>query len=163
MLRAWMPALIWMTVIFVGSTDLLSSQRTSRFLGPILRWVIPGISDESVRTAQFIVRKCGHLTEYAFLAVLFHRALSLTLRTPTLWSWRAAIGAFALAACFAVTDEIHQGLVATRYGSGIDVLIDSAGAAIGLSTVWAWDRFRSRRAPPADPAADSAAFSRAGK
>lgn len=161
MVRAWMPALLWMMVIFVGSTDLLSSQQTSRFLGPFLRWIIPGISDESIRAAQFVVRKCGHLAEYAFLAVLFHRALSLTLRTR-LWNWRTAIWAFALAAGYAITDEIHQGLVATRYGSGIDVLIDSVGAAIGLAAVWAWHRFRfaTRQAHPADSPANSAAFSR---
>ncbi len=163
MLRAWVPALVWMVVIFVGSTDLLSSQQTSRFLGPFLRWLSPGISEESIRFAQFIVRKCGHLTEYALLAALFYRALSLTWRTSALWAWRTALGAFALAAAYATTDEIHQGLVATRYGSGIDVLIDSAGAAFGLAAIWAWQRVRSakRPAPPADYGADPAAFSRA--
>lgn len=145
MLRAWTPALLWMLAIYIGSTDVLSSQQTSRFLGPFLRWLVPGISDDGVRAAQFFVRKCGHLTEYALLAALFCRALSLTLRPAALWTWRTAARAFALAVSYAITDEIHQGLVASRYGSGLDVLIDSAGAALGLGAIWFWQTYRSRR------------------
>jgi VanZ family protein len=165
-LRAWAPALLWMLAIYIGSTDVLSSQHTSRFLGPLLRWLVPGISDDGVRAAQFLVRKCGHLTEYALLAALFCRALSLTLRPiATLWTWRTAAGAFALAAAYAITDEIHQGLVASRYGSGLDVLIDSVGAALGLGAIWFWQTYHSRRerSRQADCAAEPAALCRAGK
>ena len=40
--------------------------------------------------------------------------------------------ALAVAAIFACTDEFHQTLVPGRTGQALDVLIDSAGAAVGI-------------------------------
>src|SRR5207302_10580778 len=40
-LRYWLPVLIWLVMIFVGSTDLMSTEHTSRIIGPILRWLHP--------------------------------------------------------------------------------------------------------------------------
>src|SRR5262249_31317101 len=33
-----LPVILWMALIFAGSTDLLSPHRTSRMIGPLLRW-----------------------------------------------------------------------------------------------------------------------------
>ena len=79
--RYWLPAIAWMIIIFSASTDVMSSQHTSRVIGPILRWVFPGISEETVSRVQLVVRKCGHLTEYAVLAWLLWRAW----RKPEIW------------------------------------------------------------------------------
>src|SRR5580765_3111762 len=56
LLRTWFPVALWMGVIFFLSTDELSDQRTSRFIGPFLRWLNPGISDTAVRKIQYAVR-----------------------------------------------------------------------------------------------------------
>ena len=37
-----------MAFIFVGSTDAFSSGHTSRFIGPFLRWLSPGLPDAAV-------------------------------------------------------------------------------------------------------------------
>jgi VanZ family protein len=146
LIRNWLPVLLWAVVIFWGSTDALSTQRTSRFLGPFLRWLAPGLSDEAVDRVRYAVRKTGHLFEYAVLAMLLNRALrGQSTDQPVAWSWRRAGWALGLAAAYALTDEWHQSMVTTRFGSGWDVLIDVAGAAMGLAISWCFARRRSRR------------------
>src|SRR5437762_14140264 len=73
-LRYWLPLLVWLGVIFFGSTDLMSAEHTSRFIVPFLRWLKPDISPETLASIHFIVRKCAHLSEYAVLALLLLRA-----------------------------------------------------------------------------------------
>jgi VanZ family protein len=137
-----------MCCIFAGSTGTLSSQNTSRFIGPFLRWLIPNISESAIHDVQTVVRKCGHLSEYALLAGLFWIGCRQPRRKdPRPWSWRPAALALGLAFLYAVTDEFHQRFVPSRYASPVDVLIDTAGAAFGLILIWVWFRFL-RRQPP---------------
>ena len=127
--RYWMPLIIWMTLIFLGSTDVLSAEHTSRFLIPFLRWLDPEISWAALRSIQILVRKIGHLTEYAILAVLVWRAL-----TGSNWkSSRAFTASLAACALFAASDEFHQSFVPSRTSSIHDVMIDICGALIGLA------------------------------
>src|ERR1700720_2539031 len=74
-LKYWLPILIWLCIIFVGSTDILSAEHPSRFLIPFLRWLDPNISFATIAKIHVALRKIGHLTEYAILAALFWRAL----------------------------------------------------------------------------------------
>ena len=78
MLRYWLPVLIWMGVIFLVSTDLGSANHTSRIIEPLLRWAVPDISPKTIEVVQTIIRKGGHLTEYAILALLTLRAIALS-------------------------------------------------------------------------------------
>ena len=134
-----------MLVIFSGSTDLLSSQRTSRFIGPLLRWLKPEISDVTIRRVQFAARRAGHVTEYAVLALLLWRAKRQPQpNDPRLWPWREAIWAFAFAALYAATDELHQAFVPSREARAGDVALDSLGAALGLLVFWRWGRWRQK-------------------
>lgn len=134
-----------MILVFSASTDLFSSQRTSRFIGPILRWLVPDLSDVAVYRVQYAVRKTGHVTEYAVLAVLLWRALRQPRRDDDRpWTGCDARRALALAAAYALTDEAHQALTASRMGSGWDVLLDITGAGLGLMLVWGWGRWRGR-------------------
>jgi VanZ family protein len=141
-LRYWLPLFIWMLLIFIGSTNLLSAEQTSRIIGPLLRWLQPDISAEAIAHMQFFVRKGGHVTEYAILAVLFWRALRATLRsTPPL---RIGASVALVCALFAASDEFHQSFIATRTASETDVLIDICGALIGLLICAAFTRRPSR-------------------
>ncbi|MHB8523972.1 MAG: VanZ family protein [Limisphaerales bacterium] len=74
LVNCWGPVIALMALIFVGSTDLLSSRHTSRFIEPFLRWLIPGISPAALERVHLAVRKSGHLTEYGVLAALLWRA-----------------------------------------------------------------------------------------
>jgi VanZ family protein len=124
-LKYWLPVLFWMVFIFIGSTDLMSAEQTSRFIGPFLRWFAPEITDATIASIQLIVRKCAHLAEYAILSALLLRALRQHLLA-------ARSVAFVLAALYAVVDEFHQSFVPSRTGSPWDVLTDSIGAILGL-------------------------------
>jgi VanZ family protein len=131
-LKYWLPVLIWIGLIFVGSTDALSAEQTSRFLVPFLRWLDPQISFATIAAIHFALRKLGHLTEYAIFAALLWRALRRGTRLQAkmsilfLFAWLAA-------AIFAVTDEFHQSFVLSRTASPVDVMIDICGAMIGLA------------------------------
>ena len=70
-----------------------------------------------------ILRKGAHMTEYAILGLLLLRAVG------------GELPAFVLGIAYAITDEIHQHFVRGRHASPIDVLIDTAGVAIGIFLV----------------------------
>lgn len=131
-LKYWLPVLLWIGLIFLGSTDLMSAEHTSRIIGPILHWFNPDVSAETVARVQLFVRKIAHLSEYAVLAILIWRAF----RRGSSWQMKMSI-LFVLAlfgcAIFAASDEFHQSFVATRTASPIDILIDICGALIGLT------------------------------
>ena len=131
-LSYWLPVFIWLGVIFAGSTDVFSTEQTSRYLVPFLRWLHPEISISAIATIHFALRKLGHLTEYAVLAALLWRALrsarNLRAKMSTLF-----VGVLVACAIIAASDEIHQSLIASRTASLNDVLTDSLGAAISLA------------------------------
>src|SRR5215216_4470060 len=73
--KYWLPLLIWLGVIFVGSTSVMSADHTSRYIVPFLLWLKPGMSPSAIWTILVVARKCAHVTEYAVLALLLWRAL----------------------------------------------------------------------------------------
>jgi VanZ family protein len=111
----------------------MSSRAVSLWL-PVVLWAavifavssIPSLGT-GLGTWDLVLRKIAHMAEYAILAVLFVRALG------------HGAAAVAGAVAYAVTDEIHQSFVAGRAGRAVDVLIDAAGALVG---VLVWRRFR---------------------
>jgi len=129
--KYWLPLLIWVGVIFVGSTTVMSAEHTSRYFVPFLLWLKPGMSPAAIWQILVVARKCAHVTEYAILALLLWRALrSLpTLGTKTLKVFGAALLGCAL---FAASDEFHQTFVKSRTPSVRDVLLDIGGAVLGL-------------------------------
>src|SRR6516165_12710507 len=131
LVRYWVPVIAWMALIFLGSTDALSAEHTSRIISPILWWLNPEVPAETIALVQFLLRKGGHITEYAILAMLLLRAsragAGLTMKVPIAF-------AVTLLGCaiFAASDEFHQGFVPSRTSSLHDVMIDICGALIGL-------------------------------
>lgn len=122
---------------FSAQTGEESGAMSGRITTWVLGIVIPDF--ESMSTAQqqelsaiagLLVRKLAHFSEYALLgyALLLHiRQIQkrITVRLTWLWAW--SIGTL-----YAVTDELHQGLVAGRGPAVTDVLIDSAGVIAGV-------------------------------
>jgi len=133
-----------MALIFLGSTDVMSAHHTSRFLVPFLRWLFPRMSPELIATAQSLVRKGWHLTEYAVLALLVWNALvrPFALR-PTSWPMRATRLAWLLCVLFAASDEFHQAFVPSRISSVSDVGLDAGGSAAALLALWTFGRWRA--------------------
>jgi VanZ family protein len=136
----WVLLLAWMFLIFAGSTDLMSSQHTSRFLVPFLLWLDPHISLKTIELVQLIIRKTGHVTEYAMLAALLWRVLRHQWPLVRRNFWRAATVALTLAMIFATTDEFHQSFYPSRGATAHDVVIDTLGAIVGLMICWMFVR-----------------------
>ncbi len=139
----WIAPGLWMALIFFASSGAGSAQNTSRIIGPLLRWIFGAVTDETVWTIQFYIRKTGHAVGYAILAILCWRALVPPPRwTAAVWRSRSAWLAWGIASVYAVTDEVHQSFIPSRQGSVMDVVLDSFGAAMGLLVVWAICRWR---------------------
>jgi len=138
-LKYWLPVMIWLGVIFIASSNLMSADQTSRIIEPLLRWLIPDISPEAVAQTQFFVRKAAHVIEYAILAILLVRALgkgtSLQMRLSILY-----VSVWVGSTLVATADEFHQSFVASRSSSPGDVMIDSAAALLALLISWRWSR-----------------------
>ena len=97
-----------------------------------------------------LLRKLGHVTEYAVLTLCWWRALrGLGVSREN----RIAIAlAVALALAYAATDEFHQTFVSGRHGTPVDVLIDSIGMTIA-ATLAARAYARRRSLGPSRPSA----------
>jgi VanZ family protein len=152
LVKNWLPVLAWVGVIFLGSTDLMSAEHTSRFIVPFLRWLKPDISAETLASVHFVLRKCAHVGEYAVLALPLLRAA--TLMTNFNGSM-AILYVSVLGVCLfvAATDEFHQTFVVSRGASVRDIVIDGGGAILGLlvGSILTMSRsIRPEKAPP-DP------------
>ena len=148
-LKYWLPLLIWLGLIFLGSTDLMSAEHTSRFIVPILRWLDPEIAPGTIASIHVAIRKCAHVGEYAILALLLFRAAICVANVE--WSvWLSSVCVWIGCVFVAITDEFHQSSVRSRSASVRDVLIDSGGAIFGVLIGAAFARHgskKSRRKP----------------
>ncbi|MDL2293043.1 VanZ family protein [Ruminococcaceae bacterium OttesenSCG-928-D13] len=78
---------------------------------------------------DFVVRKFGHLAEYALLGLWLMLTLrAYTPRTFTFLGWPLLVGLLT-----GVLDEFNQLHVAGRSGEVTDVLIDMGGVLIGMA------------------------------
>lgn len=75
---------------------------------------------------DFVVRKVGHMGIFGILALLSWRAAAIS-GWPRPWAW-----AIALTIVYAITDELHQGVVGGRTQAAVDVGFDTAGALIAI-------------------------------
>jgi len=128
------PLVIWAVLIFIGSSDLLAASHTSTFLVRPLQWLFPQASDATLETLHFVIRKAGHFTEYAILALLAARAF---LASPgellrRRWFWASLV----LVVVYALSDEYHQSFVPSRTASIYDSMIDTVGGFCALTVIW---------------------------
>jgi VanZ family protein len=132
---AWLPAIIWMSLIFYLSAQ---SQPLGRTPSPALSYAV-------------------YLGEYAVLAVLLFWA------QVSGGSWRGRIRlslalSFVFCVLFAASDEFHQRFVSGRDASWLDFLADVAGSAASLAVIGRWGHLflwrqvqYRRKVLPADP------------
>lgn len=137
------PLVIWALLIFVGSGSVLSAEHTSVVLR-LLKWLVPSASPEFLSWFHFLIRKLGHLSEYAILATLAARAFRRSSHEFIRLHWFEF--SLFLAMLYALTDEFHQSFVPSRTASLHDSMIDSAGAFIALTIIWLVDQKKRRRA-----------------
>jgi VanZ family protein len=116
LLTHWLPLLAWMGLIYWFSDQ-------------------PQPFTVSQSWLEDAIGVAGHIIGYAVLAVLWRRALAARQnRRPR----RAAALAWLLTVLYALSDEVHQTFVPGRSGNLPDLLIDAAGAGLGLWLVRRW-------------------------
>lgn len=123
-------ALIWMCMIFSfsaqesGESSEVSGAFSNQIVSAAGKFFHLNLDDEELRrlaaAIETPVRKAAHMTEYAVLSILIYICLE---------KWKHAI---AFAALYAASDELHQLFVPGRAGRLGDVMIDSAGAVLGV-------------------------------
>jgi VanZ family protein len=138
----WLPVAIWLAIIAVESTDMMSGAHTGSFLSAILTPFFGTLSYHQLDLINFLLRKTGHLTGYAILSLLVFRALQRTF-AGSLRRWAALAVAFT--ALVASADEYHQSFLPSRTSSVRDVMLDTCGAVLMMIFVLLGVRSQQRR------------------
>jgi VanZ family protein len=117
-LKRWGPAIFVMLLIFAASAT-------------------PSDDLPSFGILNYLIYKSGHMLGYALLATALLHGLSGGKRVRR----SQTILAVLLTLAYAASDELHQTFTAGRHPSPVDVMIDGAGAVLGLI---AWSGIRNR-------------------
>jgi VanZ family protein len=140
-LKAWIAAVLWLIVIAIESSALLSAHNTGRILYPLLHFLF-GLDRTRFGYWHFYLRKSGHVVGYGTLSILLFRAWRATLPTPNhlQWTMRWANIAILGTALVASLDEWHQTFIPSRTGSVHDVILDTSAAIAAQVLVLLWIR-----------------------
>lgn len=135
-----------MAFISFASTGNFSAGNTSRIIGPLVLWLFPDTSPETMLVIHGVTRKIAHLAEYALLGILAARAFRRSPGQRLRARWFLA--SLALIVVYALVDEYHQSFVPSRTGSIYDSLIDMTGGLAALVIVRrrGWFSLPQRRA-----------------
>jgi len=144
LLKAWIAAILWLIVIAIESSALLSASNTSRILYPLLHYLF-GLDWMHFEVWHFYIRKGGHVVGYGILSILLFRAWRATLpaMSDVKWTMRWANIAILGTALVASLDEWHQSFIPSRTGAVRDVVLDTCagiGAQLLIFLWWKWKR-----------------------
>lgn len=142
------PSLLWMALLYLLSTDLGSAEQTEGMLVRLIRWLLPSLAEhlspETLELVNGSLRKVAHGIGYAVLGLLNMRATRLagvrSVGSAMVVAWLASMA-------YAIFDElVHQASVPSRTATPLDVVLDTAGAAVGVILYAWWNRKRPSRA-----------------
>jgi VanZ family protein len=136
-LEYWTPLLVWLIAIFQASTDRYAAGETSRFIGPLLLFLFPGLAPHDVEFWHAVIRKCAHVGAYFILAFLAYRCCKSQMHLVD-----AKVRAGMLVLLTALLDEFNQSFTISRGGSLLDVGYDCLG---GVSALWLMTTYETRR------------------
>ena len=126
----YLPLIAWLVFISYASSDNFNAGNTSRIIGPLILWLFPNTSPETLAVVHFITRKIAHFTEYAVLGFLAARAFRTSPRAIISQHW--FLICVTLVVVYALLDEYHQSFVPSRTASIFDSLIDMSGGLTAL-------------------------------
>jgi VanZ family protein len=144
-LSRWWPAIVWAIVISGFSTGAFTSENTSRIIVPILHWLFPTASPNTLFLMHHVIRKSAHFVEYFVLSLLILRGIRGGRREMRLaWIFAAIV----VVAGYASLDEFHQSFVPGRTAAVSDVLLDTTGGAAAqaiAALVLLWGHVRGKQ------------------
>ncbi|HUP62217.1 MAG TPA: VanZ family protein [Thermoanaerobaculia bacterium] len=115
----WLPVVAWSAVILIASDDAFSAANSGAWFRGLFGRDLPHV-------LHVAIRKLAHVVEYGILGALAFRAARID------FPRRAMAIALAVALLVSMIDEVHQSTIASRTGTGWDVLLDLIGAGIAL-------------------------------
>jgi VanZ family protein len=146
----WLPVALWLLVIAIESTDLMSARNTGSVLYIALAAIVGPVDPDRFAILHFVLRKAGHFTGYGILSFLFFRALRATVTSSLARLWcLSVLFTFTVASL----DEWHQTFLPSRTGAFHDVVLDTFAAICVQTVIVGVVRRKQRRS--AAPAADS--------
>ncbi len=130
----WLPVFAMLAIQFVFSTQLFSSEHTSHFILPVLKFLLPQLEIGQLDFLHHVIRKVGHVAEYCVLGMLIYRAVHLDIRNPLTVRTLTIVGI----AAAAIMDELHQSYVPARTSSVGDIGFDCLGGVCAILLMSAW-------------------------
>ena len=132
----YIPLFLWIGIILFASTSYGASTRTSLIVRPLLHFLFPSASEETITIYHGFIRKLAHLTEYSILAFWASRAFWNSTKPLSHKYWYAF--SFLIVVLVASVDEYNQSFDILRTSSIYDVLLDALGGAamIGILLVF---------------------------
>jgi VanZ family protein len=129
-LSRYLPLMAWLAFISYASSGDFSAGNTSRIIGPLVLWLFPRTSPETLAVIHFITRKIAHFAEFAILGFLAARAFRTSPRAAIASRW--FLICVTLIVVYALVDEYRQSFVPSRTASVWDSFIDMAGGLTAL-------------------------------
>jgi VanZ family protein len=111
--KFWLPVIVWAIVIFLFSSR-------------------PTTPTSKIYLKDFIVKKTGHVVEYAVFTALLYRAL----KESGVEKREAGVYSIILAVLYGVSDEFHQSFTPGRDPKARDVFFDTIGAILAIYSLW---------------------------
>lgn len=140
--KRWLGVLAALLLpIYILSGSAFSDFKSGVMVEKVLRSFDPGVGQETVKTANHVLRKGAHMGIYTLVAVVALLAVGSRWRLLT---FRIIL----LALCCACLDELHQNWEQGRTASLIDVIWDLNGCLLGIMAFHALDTLRAPRSSP---------------
>jgi VanZ family protein len=141
-LTAYAPLFVWIITVLSLGSFIGSMKETSKVIRPLLEFLFPSASPETLTVYHVYIRKLAHITEYAVLAFLAVRALRAT-TISRLRNYRFALAVLIVLAVASV-DEFHQSFEATRTSTPWDVVIDMIGGVVAAIVLYFFYRRKNK-------------------
>jgi VanZ family protein len=146
-LTAYAPLVIWTFLTLGLGSGAASMNETSRFIGPLLKFLFPSADADTLYLYHAAIRKLAHVFQYGVLCLFALRAFRIYRRQTVL--------ALCYVLLVAVVDEVNQSFDPARTATPLDVLLDLFGGGIAVIIyLWVsrwWTRWQARRSPSHEP------------
>ena len=139
----YLPLIAWLAFISFASSDNFNAGNTSRIIGPLILWLFPNTSPETLAVVHFTTRKIAHFSEYAILGFLAARAFRTSPRPAISQRWFLICATIIV--IYALLDEYHQSFVPSRTASIFDSFIDMAGGLTALVFIYSRKGAKAQR------------------
>jgi len=141
-LIAYAPLVLWTLVVLGFSTGQASASETSIIIRPILQFLFPAASEDTIALYHGYIRKCAHFAEYGALSFFAIRAFAAS--AMILVKKYCYILGVVYVLIIASLDEYNQSFEPSRTSSPYDVMLDLAGGIFVAVLFFLISRFRAR-------------------